>query len=198
MNKKPVIGCDVDGVIADFFGQFLTFVNQETGHSLQYDDCESHNLAEAFDMPVLEMKKLQLRYETANNIVELPPFSQAIESLTLLSDRYEIAIITSRKSELEDATRLWFARHFPNVDIHYSIGRNNPFAGGDGRLYKPQVAEMIGAICLIEDNEQEFIHWDSDIVKPICFAQPWNRCLAETHPHIPRLNWPEIIELLLA
>lgn len=30
--------------------------------------------------------------------------------------------------------------------------------------------------------------WDSEMVQPICHAQPCNACIVESHPHILRAN----------
>lgn len=195
---KQIIGLDVDGVIADYFTPLLIHINQLLGTSHRYEDCISHNLAESFGISVEEMRKLLIDFETDELIASLPPLEGALEAIALLQTKYDIAIITSRRTEWQAATAAWLDQYFSAVQVYYTIGRNNTFAGGPNRLHKPQVAEQIGAFCLIEDNEQEFYHWDSDKVEPICFAQPWNRGLIATHPHIPRLRWPEIISRLMS
>lgn len=196
MNRlnRQVLAFDVDGVIVNFFTPFLAHTNQLLGTQLLYEDCECHNLADAFGVEVEYMRSLAKNYETPEIMINLPAVKGAIQSLRILSSRYDLAIVTSRRVELQQVTDIWFKRNSPPVTIHYAIGRNNPFAGGSDRLYKPQVAEQIGALALIEDNEQEFLHWDSSIVEPICFDQPWNRCISHSHPHIPRLDWQGIVD----
>jgi len=128
----------------------------------------------------------------------LPPINGALEGMDkLCQEGYELVIITSRAPRYEAVTKRWFDRHFPTVKIEFTMGRNNPYAGGNGRLHKPQAAEKAGVNCLVEDNEGEFHHWDSDLVTPICYAQPWNVDLVTTHPQILRTEWPGILEFIL-
>jgi hypothetical protein len=192
--KREKLSFDIDGVITDYFGPFLHHVNEKLGTQHLYEDCQNHNLADALGIEVEQMFSILSTYETPEVIANLPAITGALQSLAILNTRYDIMIVTSRKDFWKRATDVWFGRNFPHVTIYYALGRNNPFAGGDERLFKPQVAEQIGALCLVEDNEQEFLHWDSSIVKPICFAQPWNKSITTTHPHILRLDWQGIID----
>jgi len=194
---KPVIACDIDGVILDFFTSFLSYVNPLLGTNFTYEECDCHNLARAFKVQHSVMDQIHEGYKRDVSHDDILPIDGALVSLQQLLIHYEIAIITSRSPHYELPTRDWFARHLPEVTIHFSQGRNNALAGADGRVHKPQIAEQIGALCLIEDNEEEFIHWDAPGVQPICFAQPWNRCLVESHPQILRLDWPGITNMLV-
>ncbi|MDO8649865.1 MAG: hypothetical protein Q7K33_00945 [Candidatus Berkelbacteria bacterium] len=194
---RKVLAFDFDGVIIDFFGHFRVFANDQLGTNVSNDECLWHDLGKCFGVDSDRMRSVHEKWETTFSHDVLQPIDGALESLAVLSSRYDIAIVTSRKRELETVTRDWFEKSFPQASIHFAMGRNNPYAGADGRLYKPQVAELIGAIALVEDNEEEFVHWDSSSVEPICFAHPWNECLIETHPHILRLRWPQIMERFL-
>jgi hypothetical protein len=195
--KKDVLAFDVDGVIVDYFPPFLAHVNKVMETNWHVEDCTSHNMAVGLGISTERMRELLASYETEDVIAELPPVDQAIESLTRLKEKYDIAIITGRKMEWENSTKIWFNKHFPHVTIYHATGRHNPFGGLTG-MNKPQIAEQIGALCMVEDNEFEFVHWDSNLVEPICFAQPWNRSLRETHPTVLRMGWPEILDRYLS
>lgn len=196
--SKPIIAFDIDGVILDFFSSFLSYANSQLGTNVTYNQANCHNLARCFGVKDSVIKQVHESYNNEVSHDDIQPIEGALDGLGRLSLQYEIAIITSRSSHYEQATHEWFKRHFSKVIIHFSLGRNNPYAGAIGRKHKPQIAEQIGALCLIEDNEEEFIHWDAPTVQPICFAQPWNECLVESHPKILRLNgWLEITDLLL-
>jgi hypothetical protein len=197
--NKTVLAFDFDGVIKDFFSHFLVFANKELGMAVKYDEVVSHNLAECFGTSEKVMSELHQRYqEIYDNDDVLEWVEGAREHLDLLGERYAPAVITSRKTDLEDRTIGFFGRQLPHIPLYFANGRNNPYGKGNGRPFKPQMAERIGAIALADDNEQEFLHWDSNIVKPICFAQPWNACIAESHPHILRATWPELTEYLMS
>ncbi len=192
--KKQTLAFDIDGVIVDWCGSFLRFVNTELGTNMAYDECKYHDLSKCFNLSVELMKKLRVKYDASTNVGNLTYIDGAKQSMKKLAKYYQLAIITSRQADLEEDTDRWLDLNFPNVSRYYSMGRKNPFAGAEGRKFKPQIAEEIGAVCLVEDNEEEFHHWDSRHVEPICFPQPWNELLLQTHPHISRLNWSQILE----
>lgn len=194
---RRILAFDCDGVVIDFAGHFLPFANGELGTSLSYEDCHCHDLARSFGVSNEAMDKVHEKWHQLYSHDVLQPVDEALESLELLSARYRNIIITSRRPHLEAVTRERFTQCPQVSGVYFALGRNNPFAGGDGRLHKPDLAEQLGALAMIEDSEEEFIHWSSDKVEPICFAHPWNECLIETHPHIPRLNWPQIVERFL-
>lgn len=195
MSRK-IISCDIDGVILDFHNYFREFVNSRLGTTVRYEDIISHNSTECFGVTGQRMHELHEEWESAGYYKSPRLIEGAIDGLQKLQIIYDIAVITSRKPSLESVTKEWFEQHFPSIPIYFSLGKNNPYGAVGERMSKPRLAEKIGAICLIEDNEHEFIHWDSMTVEPICYAHPWNACLVETHPHIPRLNWPEIVARL--
>lgn len=196
--SKQIIAFDIDGVIIDFMGSFIPYVNLRLRKNITYDQCHCHNFAEVFDISELEAAQIYEDYKNEVSHDELEPIDGALEGLEALGRYYQIVIITSRSPHYEEVTHRWFGRNSTVGDIHFSLGRNNPYAGHEGRKHKPQIAEEIGALCLIEDNEEEFIHWDAPTVQPICFAQPWNECLVDSYPKILRLNgWSEITSLLL-
>lgn len=185
----------MDGVIVDYATCFITHYNEKHGTDHRYEECTTHSLGAAFGVSDEEIIAFLRTYENEEVIAGLPAVEGAIDALTQLHSRYNIAIITSRKPEWEEPTRIWLAREFPHfVDLHFSGGANNPFAGGANRLCKPRIAEAIKALCLVEDNEHEFTYWDSEIVEPICFPQPWNRSVITTHPHVARLDWAAILD----
>ena len=83
--------------------------------------------------------------------------------------------------------------YLPNIPLFYSNGANNPYAGGERRQSKEEIANDIGASYLIEDNPNEFENWKSKNIEPICYAQPWN--LGVTN--YKRYNWDQILKYLL-
>lgn len=194
---KQTIAIDIDGVVADFFGPFLLHASDRLDTTFALEDCTHHNSAIAFGVPEETMHGILADFENTEVGRNLPHIPLAIESLHLLTEHYNIQVITSRREVLRDMTKEWFARHFTEVPIHHGRGRNNPYGGGADTLHKPQIAESIGAIALIEDNADELIHWDAPSVTPICFPQPWNASLAESHPHILRLDWPGIVDYFI-
>ncbi len=196
--QKTIIALDIDGVIVDFARPFIAHTNERLGRNDCYENCRAHNFSVAFGISETLTFKLLAEFEE-NFDMEYPHLIEGVvEALDILKQRYGFVAITSRGAHLEEPTRRFFETHFPFVTPYFANGRNNPFATTEGRLTKTRMAEQISAAILIEDNKEEFRHWDSRAVRPICFRHPWNASLAETHQHIPRLDWPEIVEMLMS
>lgn len=173
-------------------------INSVLETNYQYQDLYNHNLAVSFGISIKQLVEILKNYETDNVLLNLPEVPGSIEALTLLTPKYNIEIITGRKDGLRNVTEEWIMKRLPFVSkIHFGLGRNNPLAGVGDRLSKARIAEGIHALCLVEDNDQELIYWDSDSVEPICFSQPWNIGLIESNPDIVRLDWPGIVDKYL-
>ena len=196
--QKTIIALDIDGVIVDFARPFIEHSNERLGRRDRYEDCRAHNFSVAFS--ISEELTFQLLAEFEERFdMEYPHLIEGVvDALDVLKERYRFVAITSRGAQLEEPTRRFFQTHFPFVTPFFANGRNNPFATTEGRLTKTRMAEQVAAAILIEDNEEEFLHWDSRTVKPICFRHPWNASLAKTHPHVPRLVWSEIVDHLMS
>jgi hypothetical protein len=194
---KDVLAFDADGVIIDFFTPYLRHISAAIGRECAYQDCHHHDLAVSFGIDMDTMLEILEKFEVTENIASLPAVPEALDALQALRARYHIAVITSRKAKLEPGTRLWFERNMPDVQIYYGLGRNNPYSGITDRLPKGEIAERIHALCLVEDNHYEFDDWQHIDVQPICFPQPWNACLVQTHPLIPHLDWEGITRRFL-
>ena len=195
--RKSLIALDADGVCVDWFGTFRTFANERLGTNLQYGEASAHHLAVCFGVTTTRMQEVTQEFDEEYCNRLFPPINGFVESVAILKGRYNFAVITGRVELYREATMAFFDKYLPRAPVYFSSPTKNPFGGGNGRLSKMESAKQINAAYFIEDNESEFHDWDSRIALPICYAQPWNRSLEKTHPHIPRLVWPEITRLLL-
>ena len=196
--EKQKIAVDIDGVIVDFVGSFLDFCNFRLGTNHRYEECTRHNFPKVLGLDQKVAANLLSDYEDVYDVVNAPIIEEARVALTTLDDRYQLVSITSRRPRFEKTTREFFIHHFPFIEPFFANGHSNPYSGGPDRVSKSRMAERLEALCLIEDSEDELMSWDSDSVQPICYAQPWNACIAETHPHILRATWPELTEYLMS
>lgn len=199
MNKdnRAVLAIDVDGVLADYNGAFLPYLNQALSLNLAIHDITKHNYDELAGVPAEIIKDIMDDFEGQYGIVNLSPIEGAIDSIRLLSEKYQLAVITSRRQHHQEATRAWLERHNIAMPIYMTNGMLNRMTAEVGRRTKAEIAIELQAIALIEDNENEIVHWTGDGVEMVAYAQPWNLSLAETHPHIARLEWPAIVKKFL-
>jgi len=193
---KPIIAVDIDGVINDFHTPFVGFLNRALKTNYRVDEFYSHNFHHRIGVSEVDSLKLLNEFEGQYRPNDHIIIDGAKETLGKLNNHYKIISITSRRPILELVTREFMNEHFPYINVYFAVGRNNLDQPVD-RKFKPEIAEELGAICLIDDNENEFIHWDSNAVQPIIYAQPWNEQLSKSHSHIPRLEWAGIKRHLL-
>jgi len=193
MSAKPIVALDADGVIVDWYAKFLVYLNNELGTTFTLNQVTDHNFESVLGMPVGSMRKHVKKYYQLHPVDTLPKIPGAIEAIKQLAQHYEIIIITSRSEPYRHATHRWFKEHLPGVPIHFSLGANNPYAGGEGRKTKLEIAKSLGARYFIDDNPYEFDGWQHDHVTAICFKQPWNAGVK----NVPRMDWAEIKNFLL-
>lgn len=193
MNSKPVLVFDADGVIVDFGRVLNRELNHRLGRNIRYQDIWEHNLGYVYGISNEEMWSIAFQIYAEVGVSNLPAIRGAIRGLRQLEADFDCVIITSRVDSHREATDLWFRNRSIRARIFYSQGANNPYAGGDGRLTKYEIAKEQGVCCLVEDNPHEFVGWPSNSVEPICLARPWNRDLPKICPGIPRIGWRKLI-----
>lgn len=82
---------------------------------------------------------------------DLQPLSGAFEVLQRLKRDFTLHIVTARQAKLEQTTRRWLQRYFP--DTFESIHFGNHYGGpGDRIRSKYEMCADINALCLIDDS----------------------------------------------
>lgn len=194
---KPIVLCDVDGVILDWFSGYIDYVNERLGTHLLYEDATSHDLAKCFGVTRDDMKVISGDYEKLHYFETLWFIPRAMESIKVLQEEYQLVLATSCGVLREKPRKEFFREVLPGVPIEFTSGLANDYSGASERPNKLQVARKWGAYAIIEDNEIELKNWDPSVTLPICLAQPWNLSLIKTRKYIPCLTWPEIVDLLM-
>lgn len=195
--NKPIVLCDVDGVILDWFKSFVAYFNKRFGTQMREEDISSHDLAESFGVTQDEMSVILQNYEQLNYLEVLPVIPGAIEGIKTLIEDYSVVLISACGVIREVPRKAFFKKLLPGIPIVFTASTSSCYVGGQGRLSRLETALALGADFIIEDNEKELENWDPSVAMPICYAQPWNFSLETTHPEIPRLTWPEIVDLLM-
>jgi 5'(3')-deoxyribonucleotidase len=195
---KPVIGVDLDGVCVDWIGPFLNYVNARLGTCVKYEEITDDTLEKYFGVLPEVMRGIVKEFDEQFSNSIFPFMQDFLEYSKILSQKYQLVVLTSRRDCYKEETAWFVNRYLPQTPVFYCSPAQSPYAGGEGRPTKLEIAHEIDAKYFIEDNLSELRAWKSTLTKPICFAQPWNRTLILTHPQIPRLTWQEIAQLLLA
>lgn len=150
--KKPTIAVDIDDVLAAYAEDWIAFSNQAWGTNLTVDDYHEH-WAEVWGVDHENWKKRVAYYFDHADVSDLGHNEDAKTVLDGLSDRYEIVIVTSRRSEFKEDSLDWLNRHYGGIfqEIHFAglwEELNN-----DTHLYtKADLVKQIGADYLIDDQ----------------------------------------------
>jgi uncharacterized HAD superfamily protein len=195
---KPVLSCDADGVCINYFGRFIEYFNALHGTFHRAEDCTDHNIHVGLNLGLDKIQKIinsdEHRYEVLS---KAEPVDGFVEHMKQIQKEFEVVIVTARRKNIDEPTKEWFMQHGFDFEIIHAIGSGNQFGTQTGKA-KYQIAEELGAMFHIDDNAPEIERWASSKVAPICYSQPWNARLIDSHPHIHRVEWPKATEILLS
>jgi 5'-nucleotidase len=168
------IALDMDGVLADEFGQFSQFYEKEKGIRITIEEARGKRLSEAFP--------------GAGNYIQTPGFFRTAPVITgsrevveKLCGAYDLYIVSAAVEYPHSLTEKleWLKEHFPFIAWQKIV-----FCGSKN---------IIGADIMIDDN---FKNLDPFAGQTILFNQPHNH-FADAGRHHRVTHWHEIESLLL-
>jgi hypothetical protein len=194
-----VLAIDLDGVVYDWFRQLLLRIGLILGRDFDINQMFDHDFAVPLGLNSREMNNLLDKTRMQIDLDHIWLVPGAVNAINRLSEYFRIVVITSRSEAQYPATIRSLERDFGGKirEVHLGLGQGNPYTSKDGRKTKQQLAESVDAVCLVEDNPNEFVSWDSQSVQPILYAQPWNARFAAENPQIVRDTWPYLTEYLI-
>jgi uncharacterized protein len=185
---RDQLAFDIDGVVADIMTTFLTLAREryDQGHHLRYEHITTFALSECLDLPPQIIADL-IR-ELIDRIHELPvePFPHAVPVLTRLAQETPLLFVTAR--DRARPIERWLHRNLapvPPADIRV-------LATGDPDT-KVHYLQDHGINYFVEDRLETCFQLADHGIKPIVFAQPWNR---RAHPFLEVADWPALADLL--
>jgi hypothetical protein len=172
------IGCDIDGVLADFIGQFLTeYINPQflkpwmvnQGKPLTEDDIHTFDLKDSVPINPEVISVLFNRATEQGIYTRLPMYKNGLREIFQELDMrgHEIKYLTTRPSGAIWQTYEWLHDNkFPmNGGVYFSDEKH----GG-----KAHLAKMLSLDVHIEDNVSNAVSVARVIPQVILYARPWN------------------------
>ncbi len=152
---RPIIGVDLDDVLAANAEGFVAFSNQQWGTNLTINDYDEHWM----EVWGVDLEETLLRAQYYHDMEVPAAFkhdTKADRVLRHLAKRYELKIVTSRRKVLEKITHDWLDKHYKGVFDKGSVH----FAGiWDGKVdhssihkTKADVVQALGIDYLIDDQ----------------------------------------------
>jgi uncharacterized HAD superfamily protein len=178
MSVKDIIAVDIDEVLAHFVPTLTDFYNEiysDGSATLTVDSFISYDFHKVWGgTPAEAIDKMDRFFDSAFFKEKIPPITHALHILNELKNDYDLHIVTARQHKLEDITRNWIERYFPNVfhEIHFG---NHYSACGKSRS-KPEMCKAINAKLLIDDSLNYATQCVKEGIQVVLFGNyPWNQ-----------------------
>jgi 5'(3')-deoxyribonucleotidase len=196
---QPVLGIDIDEVLAPFIGEFFNWHNARFGTSLKLHDDFVFYDAKAAQKEAGDTKEQLLEKWhdfTHTHWRELArPTANAHNTLLKLQHHYCLIAITGRPANARVVTESWLTTHFPELfhQVHFvgvqESGRPNS---------KQATMRELGIKILIDDNIQHIREAAAEGIHGILFGDyPWSRKAELPTGAARATSWKEVENLLL-
>ncbi len=186
-----LIGVDMDGVLANFVESFLLYHNRVYGTSLRYSDIVHYDLNKVVGIQEEEFISRLTNFYRSPYFKTIEPVEGSFEGVRCLREVSDLAIITSRPSELYELTHAWVQHYFSGnfKGIHFA----DSFYGNGGKS-KVEMCKDLGVLMLLEDHLDYAKSCAQQGIPVILFNQPWNQC-EELPSSLQRVySWKDIVE----
>ena len=173
---KPVLAVDMDEVCCGYLPAFCDFSNAKYNTCLDVDDFTSYMFWE------VKKARLKSREEAVERVYEfhaskyfrnIKPFGDTKTALDVLKKHFELHVVTSRQTDIEQQTRDFVDKHFP--DCFTALHFGNHFGTSGAKVSKPEMCKKIRAVALIDDSKDYARQCAADGLPVFLFGNyPWN------------------------
>lgn len=156
-NRKPIVGIDMDDVIADTFQQRLDWYERDFGRRYTKNELQGQYLGDV--IPEERVEAVHQYFFTPGFFRDLKPIPGAIEGVRALQEDFEVFIVTAAQQFPQCLTEKneWLDEYMPF--IHWS---HRVFCGHK---------HFLGAEYLIDDHAYNFEFFTGT---PILYSAPHN------------------------
>lgn len=189
------IAIDIDDVLSDSVPAIIAFSNQHWGTHLtraDYNDDWMGMWGISRDETYARADQMN-SYEFRTGLAVKPGAKQAVEQL---KSAYKLVLVTSRRSQLKEATYDWVDKHFAGMfeAVHFA-GMWDVRSDRSKSATKTGVCMRIGAQYLIDDQPKHCIDAANHGICAILFGDyPWNELRTEPSGVKRAYEWAEVRE----
>lgn len=196
MNRQ-LIAVDIDDVIADSTESVRLLANERTGSNLKKDHYRipgeywdyyervwrQHDLHDKVSLQ-------ELGQEMVVDQLHVPLLAGAEYGVSILLERHEVILMTSRDPAWEAATTKWIKHHFGNRCPKIYFARNHKDVS---EKTKGELCKDLGVNWLIDDNVEHCLSALKVGVGAILFGEyGWHKDRPKELEHCK--DWPTVIE----
>ena len=181
------IGIDIDEVVADFYGTFLSYYNLRYNKKVCFEDLLEYK-ANIFGEDREKIDNIFNEFFKSDDFDKIELKEGAFEGISFLDDNFDIVFVTARCCSLKHKTFNFFNKFFPgrNFDI--------VFIGDDSfNMDKFNICKSLECDLIIEDKGETCLDFAKKGAISILLDKPWNQGIE--HSNIYRcFSWSEIVE----
>lgn len=148
---SPLIAVDLDEVLGRFVSPLCAFHNSAYNTTLTQHDFHSYRFCDVWGGDDASATRKVHEFFRSSHFLNLPPVPGAIAGVSALRDAgFRLAVVTSRQLAIEDETRGWLAKHFPDGAFE-SVQFGNHWGLQGSKVSKSELCKKIEASLLIDD-----------------------------------------------
>lgn len=181
MERRGIIGIDIDGTVADTGGWFASALSTVTGKKLAVNDVTGHDwIAEGICTQEQCDEVISMFYEGGGSL-EVPPIKGAIEVIKKLSKIWYTYFVTARPDSMFVDTEKWMVEH----DCPY----NRLILTGSHNKHELDIPFDV----FIEDRYETALAMAEKGCYSLLLDNAWNRKGDTSHIFMKRVfDWDEI------
>jgi uncharacterized HAD superfamily protein len=193
--NKPIIAVDIDDVIAANAQGFVDWSNSRYGTSLSVDDYDDR-WALVWRVEHDEAERRALEYHASGHISTYNQIDGAYPVLKKLSESYKLILITARRISINQLTRDWINKYYPNIfeDIIFAGFFDAP-TPESLKMTKAETAKQHLADYLIDDQLKHCLAASEVGITALLFGNySWNQNEELPNNVIRISDWPSILD----
>lgn len=192
---KPIIGIDIDDVLANSAKGFVEWSNKRFGTSLAPSDYDEH-FAKLWQ---IDNEETHIRTEELHKTGVLLGYESidlAYGVLKKLSQKYKLVIVTSRRTQGRQDTLAWINKFYPGIfdanDINFA-GIWDKIEDSSLHRTKSDLCKKLGVDYLIDDQLKHCLSAADFNIKALLFGNySWNQCDNLPVAVTRVANWAEV------
>ncbi len=184
-HKKPRLGMDVDGVLADLLSPCLRVAGEMLGRTIWPDDLQSWEIGDLFTDPA-DVERLWDRMGEPGVCANLEPYPGAVEGMRALSEVADVYVVTSYLHN----GKQWVHERDGWVMQHFGIPRS--------KMVHTRAKHIFSGAMLVDDKPANVADWalENPHGVPVLWLMPYNdkhQFPDGIRDHVLRTrSWPEL------
>lgn len=199
---KPTVAIDIDDVLVSTAPLIFDFYNKTYGTSLTLADYYHHENADDWGAKDFEEAIARVhRLISSPNFLRRKPVQQVVAIMQELREHFELTLVTSRPTIMQEATEQWAKDHFQDIfaGVHFAEYFDLKKTEQGPRSIKGMVCKDLGAQALVDDHLEHILSAAAQGIFGVLFGnQPWNQTTEPLPENVMRVSgWQDAKEVLL-